>query len=59
MLGHTVDVLTLSGMVELKIPPGTQPGTQMLMKGKGVKGVNSISKYEIYVAVMLSILWLT
>eukprot|EP00607_Mallomonas_marina_P007662 CAMPEP_0182422458 /NCGR_PEP_ID=MMETSP1167-20130531/8163_1 /TAXON_ID=2988 /ORGANISM="Mallomonas Sp, Strain CCMP3275" /LENGTH=391 /DNA_ID=CAMNT_0024600541 /DNA_START=292 /DNA_END=1467 /DNA_ORIENTATION=- len=36
ILGGTVDVLTLNGMVELKVPAGTQPGTQIVMRGKGV-----------------------
>lgn len=44
LLGADIDVLTLSGMVELKVPPLTGPGTQFVMKGKGIKGVNSIRK---------------
>lgn len=55
ILGCTVDVLTLSGMVELKIPAGTQPGTKMIMKGKGVKNVNSISKGNQYVHVKVEL----
>jgi molecular chaperone DnaJ len=43
-MGCSIDVLTLTGMVEMKIPAGTQPGTQLVMKGKGIKNVNSISK---------------
>jgi DnaJ-class molecular chaperone len=41
ILGDTVDVLTLDGMVEMKVPAGTQPDTQLAMKGKGIKAVNS------------------
>jgi DnaJ-class molecular chaperone len=44
MLGSDIDVLTLSGMVELKVPPLTGPGTQFVMKGKGIKGINSIKR---------------
>lgn len=36
ILGGSVDVLTLSGMVELKVQPGTQPGHQVVLRGKGV-----------------------
>lgn len=35
-LGATVDVLTIDGMVDLRIPPGTQPGTQLRLRGKGL-----------------------
>lgn len=36
-LGCEVDVPTVYGDVSLKIPAGTQSGTQMRLKGKGVK----------------------
>ena len=35
-LGGTVSVATLDGDVDLKIPSGTQPGTVLRLKGKGV-----------------------
>jgi molecular chaperone DnaJ len=37
MLGATVDVETVDGAVELKIPEGTQSGTVFRLRGKGVK----------------------
>lgn len=36
LLGGTVDVPTLTGTVELKVPAGAQPGAKMRLKGKGV-----------------------
>ena len=39
ILGSTVDVLTLDGMVKMKVPQGTQPNTTLLMRGKGVKDI--------------------
>lgn len=36
-LGDTVEVPTLDGKVKLKIPDGTQTGTDFRLKGKGVK----------------------
>lgn len=39
VLGATVDVLTLDGMVTMKVPPGAQPMSQLLLKGKGVRDV--------------------
>ena len=35
-LGATVQLQTLSGTVKLKIPPGSQSGTRMRLRGKGV-----------------------
>jgi len=35
-LGDTVDVVTIDGTAELKIPAGTQSGTQFRLRGKGV-----------------------
>lgn len=39
ILGSTVDVLTLDGMVKMKVPVSTQPNTTLLMRGKGVKDI--------------------
>ncbi len=35
-LGATVEVPTLEGKVKLKVPAGTQPGTVLRLRGKGV-----------------------
>jgi DnaJ-class molecular chaperone len=44
LLGGEVSVLTLDGMVAMKVPPGTQPDDKLLMKSKGVKHVNNPSR---------------
>jgi len=36
-LGDTVEVPTLDGTEELSIPPGTQPGTILSLKGAGIR----------------------
>eukprot|EP00249_Psilotum_nudum_P016270 c25754_g1_i1 orf=538-1860(-) len=36
ILGTTVKVQTVDGMVDLRIPPGTQPGTTLVMAKRGV-----------------------
>ncbi|ETV92788.1 chaperone DnaJ [Aphanomyces invadans] len=41
VLGGSVVVPTLTGQVELTIPKGTQPGTTLKMRGKGIKELNS------------------
>jgi curved DNA-binding protein len=37
-LGQTMTIPTLDGKVELKIPPGSQSGTKLRLKGKGLPG---------------------
>lgn len=44
ILGTTIKVTTVDGPVELKIPAGTQPGTTLLMKGRGAPSPLSRSK---------------
>jgi DnaJ-class molecular chaperone len=44
IVGGKVDVLTLDGLVELKIPPGTQPDANLLMRGKGIKKLGEPNK---------------
>jgi molecular chaperone DnaJ len=39
-LGTTVQVPTLTGKAKVKIPPGTQPGKVLRLKGKGFPDVN-------------------
>ena len=40
-LGDTVEIPTLENPVRVNIKPGTQPGTRMRLKGKGLPQVNS------------------
>jgi len=37
VLGATITVPTVRGEVELKVPPGTQPGDKVVMRGRGVQ----------------------
>ena len=39
VLGATVNIPSLRGEVELQVPPGTQPGTQLVMRGRGIPNV--------------------
>jgi molecular chaperone DnaJ len=47
-LGGTVEVPTLEGEVTLKIPPETQPGKVLRLRGKGVRPVRSNSVGDMY-----------
>jgi molecular chaperone DnaJ len=41
ILGGTVDVKTMEGMVEMKIPKGCQHGTKLMLRGKGMPRINN------------------
>jgi len=44
ILGGTVDVKTLTGTVEVKIPKGCQPETKLMLRGKGIQQLHSSQK---------------
>jgi molecular chaperone DnaJ len=52
-LGATVEVPTLNGKADLKIPNGTQTGTIFKMKGKGIKKLDSNTFGDEYVKVIV------
>lgn len=41
VLGGTVDVRTLTGIVEMKIPKGTQVDSKLMLRGKGISHLHS------------------
>ena len=44
ILGGTVDVKTLNGEVEVKVPKGCQPDTKLMLRGKGIQKLHGASK---------------
>jgi len=52
-LGSTVEVPTLEGNADLKIPAGTQTGTIFKMKGKGIQRLNKDGRGDEYVKVII------
>jgi len=44
ILGGTVDVETLTGEVEMKIPKGCQVNTKLMLRGKGIQRLHSNNK---------------
>lgn len=44
VLGGSVDVKTLNGEVEMKIPKGCQPQTKMVLRGLGIQKLNNSGK---------------
>jgi molecular chaperone DnaJ len=54
-LGVEKDVPTLDGPTSLKIPPGTQPGAQFRIRGKGVPHLQSNRRGDLLVVVDLQV----
>ena len=55
VLGTKIDVPNLVGEVELKIPPGTQPGTVMRMANEGLPNYGSGRRGDIYLKLQVDI----
>ena len=55
VLGTTLEVPTLGGSVSLKIPPGTQPGAVLRLKGKGLPEFGSARHGELYLRVEVQV----
>lgn len=54
-LGTDLKVETVEGVVKLKIPSGTQPGTVIRLSKKGIPYVNSSNKGDHYVKVKVTV----
>jgi molecular chaperone DnaJ len=56
ILGCHITVPTVDGHYDLKIPPGTQPGTEFRIEGRGVPRLgNSVSRGDHFVTVKVEI----
>src|SRR5215472_11130691 len=54
-LGAEVDVPTLDGKANIKIPAGTQPGAMFRLKGKGVKNIQGYGHGDLHVRVTVEV----
>lgn len=54
-LGDTLQVPTIDGKIEYKVPEGTQTGTTFRMRGKGIQRVNSTGRGDQYVRVNIEV----
>lgn len=52
-LGAEIEVPTLDGKVKYTIPEGTQTGTTFRLKGKGIQRLNSSSRGDQYITVVV------
>lgn len=55
MLGATVEVPTVDGFTAIKIPPGTQGGQKLRIKGKGIYGVHGAARGDEYVVINIAV----
>ncbi len=54
-LGTIIDIETVDGHVRIRIPAGTQPGTQVRLRGKGVTRVSGHGRGDHYVILRLHV----
>jgi molecular chaperone DnaJ len=55
VLGDIFEVNTVSGKVKVKVPPGTQPGALVRLKGKGIARLGGSGHGDHYVRVNLQV----
>jgi molecular chaperone DnaJ len=55
ILGGSIDIKTLNGEVEVKIPKGCQPDTKLMLRGKGIQKMHAASKGNHIVHVRIEI----
>jgi len=55
ILGTTLEVRTVDGTSEIKVPAGIQPGTQMRLKGRGVPKLGKSDRGDHYVQVQVEV----
>jgi len=54
-LGAEIAVPTLEGSAQIRIPPGTQPGTVFRLKGKGMPNVHGYGRGDLLVRVQVEV----
>ena len=54
-LGDELEVPTLEGTAKIKIPAGTQPGTLLRLKGRGVKNLQGYGQGDLHIRVQLEV----
>lgn len=56
VLGGSIKVKTMTGAVELKIPAGTQPGSKIRLKGKGMPRLKAKGQFgDLFVVVQVTL----
>jgi DnaJ-class molecular chaperone len=55
ILGGTTEVPTIDGEVKLRIRPGTQPGTMVRLRGRGIRNLRGFGRGNQYVRLQVKI----
>ena len=55
MFGGNLEVPTIEGQVKLKIRPGTQPGTMVRLRGRGIRKLHGFGRGDQYVRLQVKI----
>lgn len=55
LLGGRVRVPTLDGDVDIRVPGGTQPGEEMVLRGRGIPGLYNSSTGDLFVKFAVSL----
>ena len=54
-VGTVAEIETIDGPVKIRIPAGTQPGTQIRLRGKGIRRVSGHGQGDHYVIIRLQV----
>ncbi|MCL2755990.1 MAG: molecular chaperone DnaJ [Firmicutes bacterium] len=55
ILGDTVKIPTIDGIIDFKVPPYTQSGTVHRLKGKGIKRLRSVGSGDLIIKIFVEI----
>jgi molecular chaperone DnaJ len=55
VLGAEITVPTLNGEISVKVPPGTQPGSQLRLRGKGLPRFGARGRGDLYVRLAVAL----
>jgi molecular chaperone DnaJ len=54
-LGDVISIATIDGQLNLRVQPGTQPGTIVRLRGKGVPHIHSGGRGDQYVKLKITL----
>ena len=54
-LGSIEEIETVDGLVKIRIPSGTQPGTQIRLRGKGVTKISGHGRGDHYIIIRIKV----
>ena len=55
MLGATIKVVTLDNDIKIKVRAGTQPGTMVRLRGRGIKRLHGFGRGDLYIRLRIKI----